>query len=120
MTELQRRALARLPMSEAAVEAAYNRLYRPQDDPVPFLAGVRALCESHERLRSELQGLQVLYDDASRDADRLSAEVARLRKRLQQIASADWLLAGDLRTLANAALTETDPADASPTKGGAA
>lgn len=63
MTELQRRALARLPMSEAAVEAAYNRLYRPQDDPVPFLAGVRALCESHERLRAELVGLQVLHDD---------------------------------------------------------
>ena len=63
MTELQRRALARLPMSEAAVEAAYNRLYRPQDDPVPFLAGVRALCESHERLRAELVGLQVLHDE---------------------------------------------------------
>jgi len=117
VTNLQRRALTSTILSTDAAERIHSSATVTNSCPG---TKVREILESHERLRSELQGLQVLYDDASRDADRLNAEVARLRKRLQQIASADWLLAGDLRTLADAALTETDPADASPTKGGAA
>jgi len=54
MTDLQRRALARLPMTEAEVQYLYD-LHRTTH--------VRDLCESHERLRAECQGLQVLHDE---------------------------------------------------------
>ena len=59
MTELQRRAQVRLPMSEAEVQVAYTTHYIPETVQV-----IGQLCESHERLRAELQGLQVLHNEA--------------------------------------------------------
>jgi hypothetical protein len=69
MTQLQSRALAREPMTAAEVERVYENLRGR--------GFVGDLCESHERLRAELEGATVLL--AEREA-----EIARLR---EQIAS---------------------------------
>lgn len=73
MTELQRRALASLVLPADAVDRMYNRCTQGHGHPDDT---VRALCESHERLRAELTGLQVLYDEAQREVERLQ-ELAR-------------------------------------------
>lgn len=96
MTNLQRNALARLPLTEAEVEACYHLKMHPA---VHTFAAVRNLCESHERLRAELEGATLLLEDAEcamADALRLldmvpdgyfgkeeSLEVCRLRKLVQ-------------------------------------
>jgi hypothetical protein len=59
MTDLRQAALRRLAMGEDDVEAAYtintsSRL-------------IRSLCESHERLRVELQGAETIIDDMRRE-----------------------------------------------------
>ncbi len=76
MDELKRRALARLPMTEGDVKIMYAVGTPP----------MKALCESHERLRAELEGTTALLRDAEAGAERLSAEVLRLRRVLEQIA----------------------------------
>ena len=65
MTELQRRALARVALSEAEIETAYQE-YKPTDSGkhrLRFQHIIRALCESHERLRAELQGAETLLEE---------------------------------------------------------
>lgn len=54
MTRLQRRALARLPLTADEVEALYAGM-TPHPAAV-LLAQARDLCESHERLRAERDG----------------------------------------------------------------
>ena len=68
MTTLQRRALARLPLPEAAVEAMYDRA-EPTD------LRLRDLAESHERLRAELAGAEVLLADREAEVKRLRLEI---------------------------------------------
>lgn len=53
MTPLTRRALARLALTTAEVERLYKLPVHPAADTH---AAVKALCESHERLRAELDG----------------------------------------------------------------
>lgn len=56
MTELNRRALARLTMSAANVELLYDAACRRTvEDKI-----IRDLCESHERLRLELAGCETM------------------------------------------------------------
>lgn len=81
MTDLQRRALARLPMTEAEVSEIYRRSKRDRTGEIS------SLCESHERLRAECQGLQSLYDDARKDAERLSAELLAARDTIRRAAA---------------------------------
>jgi hypothetical protein len=57
MTRLQELALATLPISEKDVEAFYNG-QKPWNDRT-----FKSLCESHERLRAELQGCEALIQD---------------------------------------------------------
>lgn len=83
MDELKRRALARLPMSPAGVREAYAATGCPPH----ARRVVRELCESHERLRAELEGTAALLRDAEADAARLSAEVERLRGTLERISA---------------------------------
>ena len=59
MDKLTRYALGCLPMTEQEVREIYATPVRVRDS-VP----IGSLCESHERLRAELQGLQVLHDEA--------------------------------------------------------
>lgn len=82
MDELQRRALARLPMTEGDVRITYAGEYSPWPRAV-----VQKLCESHERLRAELDGTTTLLRDAEANAARLSAEVERLRGALERISA---------------------------------
>lgn len=69
MTDLQRRALARTPLTEDEVAALYDyfaphrRASAWQDREA---RAVRDLCASHERLRAELAGVQSLLADAER------------------------------------------------------
>jgi len=74
VTPLQKNALARVPMAEEAVERIY------QNDRGIHTEVLKALCESHERLRAELQGAEVLLADAEK-------EVARLKAGLTDIAT---------------------------------
>lgn len=59
MTRLQELALATLPLCEADVERLYSM-------PILTTAAQR-LCESHERLRAELQGSQILCEDCEKE-----------------------------------------------------
>lgn len=79
MDELQRRALARLPLSAEEMRFVYVLARRSET--------WKALCESHERLRAELEGTTALLRDAEADAARLSAEVERLRGTLERISA---------------------------------
>lgn len=73
MTELQRRAQVRLPMSEAEVQVAYTTHYIPETVQV-----IGQLCESHERLRAELAGLQVRHDEMQAEVSAVLAEFDRV------------------------------------------
>ena len=65
MTPLQRNALACKPMTEAEVESIYADCSN---------AGKR-MCESHERLRVELQGAEAIIADYERRIKELEALV---------------------------------------------
>jgi hypothetical protein len=58
MTTLERRALARVPLTKAEVEAIYADY--PPLAGLKFVRVIRLLCESHERLRAELAGAEEL------------------------------------------------------------
>lgn len=60
MTTLRRRALARLPLSEADVEALYAVRDIAHFAHGSAIDAVRLLCESHERLRAELAGAEAM------------------------------------------------------------
>lgn len=63
MDMLRRRALARLALTEEEV----RRLYTAGGERPKLLGDVATLCESHERLRAELQGAEVLLEDLRRE-----------------------------------------------------
>jgi hypothetical protein len=67
MDELKRRALARLPMTAGDVRIMYAVGTPP----------MKSLCESHERLRAELEGTTALLRDAE-------AEVRRVRELIER------------------------------------
>lgn len=67
MTELERRALARLPMTPEEVGRIYAE-YKPTSEAgwrLLIFRVVRDLCESHERLRAELEGAEQLLREAN-------------------------------------------------------
>ena len=70
MTTLQRNALGRLAMTEIEVQALY--------DQWPGNKCVRALCESHERLRTELQGAEIMLAEAVGLEEKLAAAEKKL------------------------------------------
>ena len=63
MNTLRWRALARLPMTEATV----RDVYEGRGSLGPPGAYAKGLCESHERLRAELQGAECLLEDLRRE-----------------------------------------------------
>ncbi len=65
MTPLQRNALVHLPFTEQEVEALYARYSEGS------YKSVKELCESHERLRAEAKGLQVLLAESDASLERL-------------------------------------------------
>ena len=75
MTRLQRNALACLPLPAEEVEAMYEEAWT---DVAPLFIPVaricRALCVSHERLRVELIGCEVLLTEAGYLGRRWSGE----------------------------------------------
>jgi hypothetical protein len=58
MTGLKRNALLRLPLSENTVESFYDGSRSGTAEQ-----RLHALCESHERLRAELQGTELMMAD---------------------------------------------------------
>jgi hypothetical protein len=85
VTNLQSRALARLPLDEATVERLYAS-YRmgPNNVGVPgvVLAHMRDVLESHERLRAELLGAETLIAETT-------AAVAAVMAQLDELV-AEW------------------------------
>lgn len=75
MNQLRRRALARLARTAAEVQNLYDGGC-PLGTPINNC--LRDLCESHERLRAELQGAKVLLKDARREV----ASVVRIMDNL--------------------------------------
>lgn len=59
-SELRHRALSRLALPEEQVESAYR-------NALGCDRSKRDLCESHERLRAELQGAEILLEDLRRE-----------------------------------------------------
>jgi len=60
-----------VPLSEETVASFYDGSYSGT-----ALQCLKALCESHERLRTELEGMEVILGDAEREVDRLKARLA--------------------------------------------
>jgi hypothetical protein len=79
MTPLQSRALGRLPLSEATVESFYDGTRSGTAEQC-----LKALCESHERLRAELEGAEVLYLDVTKDLNAAQADFLRLNARVEE------------------------------------
>lgn len=64
MTLLQRNALASVPLTEATVQSFYDGSRSGTAEQC-----LRALCESHERLRAELQGAELLLAENQKLGD---------------------------------------------------
>lgn len=79
MTPLHRKAFARLPLPEADVESLYAVWDIAAYPRGSAIDAVRLLCESHERLRLELDGAGVLLADA--DA-RMNSEADNLQHKV--------------------------------------
>lgn len=64
MTDLTRRALGRVPLTEQEVADWYEwaKAWASRDS-AGSRAAVKVLCESHERLRVELQGAELLLEE---------------------------------------------------------
>lgn len=73
MTDLRRKALAYLPMSPDAVEMMYIAAAHAEHPLVKI--DIKRMCESHERLRAELEGAEVLIDDGERRFATLTAQL---------------------------------------------
>ena len=86
MTTLHRNALATLPLSVSDVEDIYKKARQ-----IP----VQKICESHERLRLEMEGSELLLSDAEK-------EVAALKTLLKAIVDADDDLAPSVNGLPDA------------------
>jgi len=65
MTPLKRRALARLPMTEAEVSRLWAAYCGGEAESS---RRIEMLCESHERLRAELAGATAMLESAERKA----------------------------------------------------
>ena len=63
MTKLQRKALAITPLTEDKIEEIYNNHSGINGSISGLSKFVQKLCESHERLRMELQGAEKLLAD---------------------------------------------------------
>lgn len=61
MTDLQRRSLRYVPLTKETVQSFYDGTHSGTEKEC-----LRALCESHERLRAELEGAEILLADHSR------------------------------------------------------
>lgn len=86
MTDLQRRALARLPLSASNVELLFDAARRPLDGKrTPELKIICDLCESHERLRMELEGSAVLHDESAKALHQAAGGLERIRGGLLRI-----------------------------------
>jgi len=100
MTVLQRVALGRDVMTAEAVEAYYRKA-----KPAGNIVGAM-VCESHERLRMELEGSAVLHQEsadalrkAADDAEENQTRFLRVRKQLEHAVEAGLTHATKLAAL---------------------
>ena len=63
MTELDRKALATVPLTAHEVQVIYQVASGPLPNHPSIAHVIRRLCTSHERLRRELQGAEDLLTD---------------------------------------------------------
>jgi len=69
MTPLEKRAMARTPMTYDTVESFWNGSRSGTAEQC-----LKALCESHERLRAELEGSEILRADAEKELAAMKAK----------------------------------------------
>ena len=79
MTTLQKNALGRVPMTLEQVEAYYRKA-----KPAGAIQAVM-VCESHERLRMELEGSAVLHDDSAKALRQAADDMEKMREGLLRI-----------------------------------
>ena len=72
MTNLEKRALARVPLSYETVESFWDGSRSGTAEQC-----LKALCESHERLRAELEGSEILRADAEKEVVNLKGNTAK-------------------------------------------
>lgn len=86
MTDLQRRALARLPLSAANVELLFDAARHPLDgERTPELKIICDLCESHERLRMELEGSTALHDESAKELKKAAEDTVKMLSLLRRL-----------------------------------
>ena len=86
MTSLQKNALGRDVMTAEQVEAYYRKA-----KPAGNLQGA-IVCESHERLRMELEGSAVLHEESAKALRQAADDAQRIRDGLLRIfaRAPDW------------------------------
>ena len=72
MTTLEKRALARPPLSYETVESFWDGSRSGTAEQC-----LKALCESHERLRAELEGSEILRADAEKELAAMKGKTIR-------------------------------------------
>lgn len=74
MTPLERNALSSLTLTAEEVAGIYAIYPPPLADTSRLVSVIRRLCESHERLRAELQGATILLDEDAREREKTTQE----------------------------------------------
>lgn len=82
MHQLHRQAMASVPLSKETVQSFYDGTRFGATEQC-----LKALCESHERLRAELEGSELLRQDAENDVKKLEAAKERLKSGLLRLAA---------------------------------
>jgi len=91
MTNCQKNALGRDVMTASDVEDHYE-VYQRGFSSSPAASIVRRLCESHERLRMEMEGSAVLHDESAKAIRQAADDMKRMRDGLLRIfaRAPDW------------------------------
>jgi hypothetical protein len=82
MTPLERNALARKPLTQDECRRIYETAHCMADDK-PTVMAIKRICESHERLRMEAEGLGVVVPASARAAGMMTTPtelIARLER----------------------------------------
>ncbi len=87
MTPLERKALGTIPLTYACVESFYDDSHAGSVSQC-----LKVLCLSHERMRMELEGAEVLREDAEREIAVLKSRVEELEQALRYAARCSTLM----------------------------
>lgn len=96
MTTLEKNALGRDVISPKAVEKLYAIPVHPAADTH---RAVRNLCESHERLRMELEGSATLHEESAKGLRDAAGDLSRMRGQVEHAVDAGLTHAAEIARL---------------------